>query len=276
VTAEASRPSWSALGRRFTIAGEGPAVDDSLALLLGGLDPSPTIEGDERLELTRTDAVSMDTGLPVTDIITCLAGAINNAALVGGEGNLLLHAAAVARPDGGCLVLCGASGSGKSTLTAALVAGGLGYVTDETVCLDPVSLRITPFRKPLSLKVGAQQHLPHLVPSAELPVPHEDGSAWLVAPSRLGPHPVPPARLHPDLVVFLTWDTSRTPDVRDLTTGETAFMAGRNSSRLGVTKGGPLAALARLGHQVPGFRMHHHDSDSAAAAVHDLWSEVAR
>lgn len=36
------------------------------------------------------------------------------------------------------------------------------------------------------------------------------------------------------------------------------------------------AALARLAQQVPGFRMDHHDSDSAVAEVHDLWSEVAR
>ncbi|UZJ24799.1 hypothetical protein RHODO2019_17100 [Rhodococcus antarcticus] len=271
-----SSSAWSALGQRFTVSGGTPAADDSLALLLGGLDPSPATEGDERFELTRAETVAIDTGLPVTDVLTGLVGSINHAALDGGEGNLLLHAAAVARPDGGCLVLCGASGSGKSTLTAALVAGGLGYVTDETVCLDPVSLRITPYRKPLSLKVGAQQHLPHLAPSAELPVPHEEGSAWLVAPSRLGPYPDPPERLHPDLVVFLTWSTAHPPGVRDLTTGETAFLAGRNSSRLAVTKGGPLTALARLGHQVPGFRMHHHDSDSAAAAVHDLWSEVAR
>lgn len=272
----ASRLAWSALGRRFTISGGASGADDALARLLGGLEPSPSIEGVMRIGLTRTKAVSMDTGLPITDTLTGLMGEINHAALAGGEGNLLLHAAAVARPDGGCLVLCGASGSGKSTLTAALVAGGLGYVTDETVCLDPVSLRVTPYRKPLSLKIGAQQLLPHLAPSAELPVPHEEGSAWLVAPSRLGPHPDPPARLHPDLVVFLTWTTARTPAVRDLTAGETAFLAGRNSSRLAATEGGPLAALARLAQQVPGFRMHHHDSESAAAAVQDLWAEVAR
>ena len=55
---------------------------------------------------------------------------------------------------------------GKTTLTAALVGEGLAYITDETVCIDPVSLKIEPFSKPLTVKPGSQELLRHLEPPA--------------------------------------------------------------------------------------------------------------
>ena len=47
--------------------------------------------------------------------------------------------------------ISGASGTGKTTLTRIL-GQRFGYLTDETVGLDPVTRWITPYPKPLSLR----------------------------------------------------------------------------------------------------------------------------
>jgi hypothetical protein len=64
---------------------------------------------------------------------------------------LALHAGAVVAPGGEVVVLPAVSGSGKSTLTAALVADGWGYVTDEAVGIRAGSLAAVAYAKPLSL-----------------------------------------------------------------------------------------------------------------------------
>ena len=76
--------------------------------------------------------------------------------------HLILHAAAVAAPGGGVVVLAGASGAGKSTLAAACLAAGLQYLTDELVAIDLEAGLIVPYPKPLSL-----EHQP-LVPARSL------------------------------------------------------------------------------------------------------------
>jgi hypothetical protein len=80
-----------------------------------------------------------------------------------------IHAAAVSR-GGNCVLLPGASGSGKSTLTAALVAKGYGYCTDDLCVLthDPVRLRPAPVR--VGLKPGSWPVLEGMIPNlATLP-----------------------------------------------------------------------------------------------------------
>ena len=66
-------------------------------------------------------------------------------------GNLLmLHAGAVTDPSTGrTLAYVAPGGTGKSTLTR-LLGRELGYVTDETVGVDPESLRVLPYPKPIT------------------------------------------------------------------------------------------------------------------------------
>ncbi len=64
---------------------------------------------------------------------------------------ILVHAAVVER-GGKALILPAPPGSGKSTLCAALVSRGWRLLSDELAMLDPVTLDLHPFPRPVSLK----------------------------------------------------------------------------------------------------------------------------
>jgi dTDP-4-amino-4,6-dideoxygalactose transaminase len=108
---------------------------------------------------------------------------------------LLLHAAAAAR-DGKAVILAAPMESGKTTTVTALLRAGYRYLTDEAVALDPHSLLINPFPKPLTLDRGSWVLFPELQP------PWINGSGatqWHVPASAFGADvmapPTPPALL---------------------------------------------------------------------------------
>ena len=67
---------------------------------------------------------------------------------------LAIHAGAVNNGNE-CLVLPALSGNGKSTLTAALIASGYHYGTDELVLLQPQTYRIQAIAMALGIKTGS-------------------------------------------------------------------------------------------------------------------------
>jgi len=108
-----------------------------------------------------------------------------------------LHAAAVAKANR-CLVMPATSGSGKSTLTAALVASGFAYCTDELVVLKRDS-KVMTAPVGMSAKSGSWPVLQRYFPALErLPVfPRPDGkSVRYLIPERQ-----PEAEACTDLVV---------------------------------------------------------------------------
>ncbi|HUF74584.1 MAG TPA: PqqD family protein [Gammaproteobacteria bacterium] len=92
------------------------------------------------------------------------------------RSRLSIHGAAVFAGDR-CALLPGKPGAGKSTLTAALVASGLGYCTDDFAMLDgdPLMLRGIPLC--IGLKEGSWPLLRASIPSlTTLPIRlREDG-----------------------------------------------------------------------------------------------------
>ena len=101
---------------------------------------------------------------------------------------LNLHAGAVADENGRALAVIGPSGSGKTTATS-LLAGRLGYLSDETVSIDE-TLEVHAHPKPLS--VITDPDAPHLKSS--------------VSPDDLGLRR-PPDRAHLHRIVLLHRDT---------------------------------------------------------------------
>ncbi len=203
--------------------------------------------------------------------LVALVSRINRQAGLSSRGSMLIHAGAVARPDGGTVVLCGPSGSGKTTLTAGLASRGYAYVTDETVCLQPDDLRISSFRKPLQVKPGSHHLFPHLVP------PHDEWLAphWLVSPSRLGGADLPGPRLEPQLIVFPSHVAGHRFEMRRLTAADAAYRVAVNSSGLGSVRGGGVAAAARLARRVPAFHLVHDDHQQALDRIEQLWGAAA-
>ena len=244
-----------------------PAVNDHLRGLFEGLQDNFASASPYCFALPELTAPE----LPAH--ITGMAGTINFAAIDAAAGSLLLHAGAVAHPDGGTAVLCGPSGSGKSTLTAVLAGRGHAYVTDETVCLDPLTLRITPYRKPVAVKAGSFGALRHLAPE-----PGSVGEActadgmWLVAPADLGGADLPDAPLDPRLIVLPTYVEGSAVTVTRLGEGEAAFALGGNSSQGLHRVDQPLQSLARLVRRAPAYRLQFGEVQQAADAVEQLWA----
>lgn len=90
-------------------------------------------------------------------------------------GNLLmLHAGAVSHPaSGASAVFVAPSGTGKTTMSR-LLGRCYGYITDETVGIDPVSGRIFPYTKPLSIVCGAGRLKAEISPDTLALLHHHD------------------------------------------------------------------------------------------------------
>jgi hypothetical protein len=107
-----------------------------------------------------------------------------NQHVIAARGDLLsVHAAAVATEDGAAL-LPGSSGSGKTTLCARLLQRGAGYLSDDSVALDPGGL-VLGYPKALGFKVGTWRQF---VDAGLDDFDHGTGwqHVWQIPPSRLG------------------------------------------------------------------------------------------
>jgi hypothetical protein len=185
------------------------------------------------------------------------------------RGQLLLHSGALASPRGEVIVVHGESGSGKTTLTAALAATGLAYLTDETVCLDPQTLQVEPFRKPLTVKPGSQQVLEQLRPPADRIDPTSGN--WQVDPAALealGAVDPPAAPLFPTLIVFPDHDPEQQGvELQPVSRARAAFVLGEQSSALWAVQPRPLAALQRLVDTAPAYRATYASAFDAASVI---------
>jgi len=87
--------------------------------------------------------------------MTSLTQAITRALIERRAGELLmLHAGAVCNPDtGAAIAYVAPGGTGKTTLTR-LLGTRYGYLTDETVGIEPRTWEIKPYPKPLSTRTA--------------------------------------------------------------------------------------------------------------------------
>lgn len=79
----------------------------------------------------------------------------------------LIHAGVVAH-DNKAILLPGRSGGGKTTLIAGLLKNGFRYLTDEIGIIDPHTLRVYPFPKPLNMKIGSLSLFDNFEPEMEV------------------------------------------------------------------------------------------------------------
>jgi hypothetical protein len=109
--------------------------------------------------------------------------------------DLAVHAGVVDL-GGVTLALPGTSGAGKSTLTAACVQAGMGYVSDEALCLPYETSSVRAYPRPIALSLWSMKALglDELAASSKLNSTLEipdaaalpDVTEFIVAPSALG------------------------------------------------------------------------------------------
>lgn len=131
---------------------------------------------------------------------------------------LSLHSAAIG--DGrSCVLMPGRSGSGKSTLTAALVAAGYSYFTDDTVLLDE-GFQAIPLPSPLVLKGTKWPGLAPILPDiAHLPIYKRVGTDvryWSPPRSGVAQDPLPVSS-----IIFPTYKPDQAFHVEDMSPSQT-------------------------------------------------------
>lgn len=120
------------------------------------------------------------------DVVTWLLADVNREVLNRYRG-YAVHAGTVA-VDGVAVCFPGRSGQGKSTLAAACLLAGLGYVSDEALCIGGPGLVVTPYPRPLALSAHSLELLGLSIPSGDdPPAPGEGrGAERYLSPARLG------------------------------------------------------------------------------------------
>ncbi len=165
---------FAALQHRFTIEVEDATAAEHLTFVLGDLrtdGPTDTtyrivhVDGWFDLTFEQTPVVERTTR---GHAIAMLLWHVNQECVRrSSPGSVLLHAAAAVRSGVG-VVLPAPMEHGKTTTVTGLLRHGYAYVTDEAVCLDPVSLQLSAFPKALSIDAGSWPVFPDLEPGLVL------------------------------------------------------------------------------------------------------------
>ncbi|HWG73749.1 MAG TPA: glycosyltransferase family 39 protein [Acidimicrobiales bacterium] len=218
-----------------TTTGAGVLADVSAALAdLADPDAGPGLAAVHRHRLVPGGA---PTSPGATSMVRLMAE-VNRAAVMSRPDHLVVHAGAVAL-NGQGLLLPGPPGAGKTTLVGALVSAGCSYLTDEAAAIDPATLAIDPYPKPLSVDSDAWEALgyPRAVEG------DRSGAQWFVPASSLAPEAAgrcTPARL----LVFPRYDRAGATVLAPMSRAEALVELANNSFNF-VDHGGAWLGLLR-------------------------------
>jgi hypothetical protein len=165
--------TFAALGHRFAVrssgAGIGRYIDAMYAgCAVTGRDPAALysvlngLPGDAPHALYLGHDRMVQSARPAP-ILNHLTWHVNQRVIAERGDRVLLHAAAAALGERGVL-LPAAMEAGKTTLVAGLIRSGFRYLTDEAAAIDPDTLLVHPYAKPLSIDPGSWEVLADLRP----------------------------------------------------------------------------------------------------------------
>jgi hypothetical protein len=172
---------------------------------------------------------------------------VHNQALVRSGDFLLIHAGAVSTPKGLGVILPGPSGSGKTTVVAGLVRAGFDYLSDEAAAIDPVSGRLHPFPKVLSLKDESRKLFPQSLSD-------DGGNPQYVDPDTIRPHALGKT-CDVRFVVALHYVPGVRAELAPLTPAQGCLELGQNLINLGRYQSRAWPLLARLAKQARSYRL---------------------
>lgn len=143
---------------------------------------------------------------------------------------LLFHASAVEH-GGRAAVFPAPMGSGKTTLVARLVQRGLRYVTDEAVAIDPVTLMVRPYPKPLGIDPGSWSVLSDLRPDVDAPLKPFLEEGWFVPPDAFREGAVAPPCV-PRFVIAPRYERGTATNLVEMRRSEALIRLAENSFNL--------------------------------------------
>ncbi|MGH2554719.1 MAG: hypothetical protein ACRDHO_03260 [Actinomycetota bacterium] len=181
---------------------------------------------------------------------------------------LLIHAGAVAAPTGAGVLLPGASGSGKTSLVAGLVRAGYSYLSDEAGVIDPVTRRLYPFPRALSLKAGSFMYFPELEGSGDDFLPSR--AEWHVRPEELAQGHVPGEPCEIKFVVAPRYQPEAPTSLTPVTRAEGVMELATNAINLSLYGGRALHVLEGLVSRARCFRLVSGDLPSSVQALTEL------
>jgi hypothetical protein len=268
-----SDATYAALSHRFGMrAVQGPVADAMRVVLAPlGVAPGPVAGLYEVEGPADGSTVTLRwQGSPIVEdaapelAVSMLAWHVNDEAVRSEPHRLLVHAAAVAPPDGGAVLIAGASGAGKSSVAAALGARGWHYLTDEVAALDATG-RVLAYPRALSLSGAARAR----AEGAGAPAVPGAAEEIFVAAASLGARP-PPRRPMP-VAAIVVLDVGRSArSVRALRPGEAVLALGEACFNLRARAGAGLAVLRDLALRAPAWQLAVEGIDATADLVGDL------
>jgi hypothetical protein len=178
---------------------------------------------------------------------------LNRAVVAESDRYLLLHSAA-AEFGGSALLLPAPMNSGKTTLVAGLVNRGFGYLTDEAAAIDPASLDVDPFPKPLSIELGSWEALESIRPQLDARFARFAGDQWHVVPDAIRPGAAAracPARL----VVSPRFEPAATTTIARMSKAEGVLLLAENAFNFASHKGEGLHTLAAVVRECDCYRL---------------------
>jgi hypothetical protein len=181
---------------------------------------------------------------------------------------LLIHAGAVVAPSGNALIFPAASGSGKSTLVGALVRAGFGYLSDEVAALDPVSRRVYPFPKAVSLKRGSFDLFPDL---DERSASFAAWDEWAVQPAQLRADCVSGPSC-PGWIVCLRHEADAATELHRITPATAVLEMSRNAMNLRIYGARAVRLLADVAGEVHSYQLVFSDLSAAVETITGLVS----
>jgi hypothetical protein len=133
LSAEGAAPPVPPARRTLHLGGVDAWVEDDRAVLAGGAEAWGTVALDRGVAEVRIAAgAEADVAAAWT---AYSAATLSTALLLGRMGRALVHAAAVAPPDGPAWLLVGDARAGKTTTCANLASAGWRYLSDDHVVL---------------------------------------------------------------------------------------------------------------------------------------------
>jgi hypothetical protein len=268
---------YRAFGFSFEVdleAADVEALGPTISRALEGLrvDPAEGPTAEHKYRLTRVDrgddqallrierdGEQIAGPVPAAVGLVSLVSDLNQRAVESRPDRLTVHAGAVTLGRRG-LVLPAPSRSGKSTLTAALVASGCDYLSDEAVSIDFSSLLMEPYRKPLSLSPRSQNALGYWDTA--------EGPAEMVPASDLRPDPWGEAAA-PGMLVYPSYGIGQATTIVPISRAEALIELANNSFNFVEHGGEWLPGLLRIVMACSCWRLVTADAREAVEAIFD-------